>query len=350
MGRRQIAGRAWSDARPIAVTVWLTGLCVAQAATAPAFAETKKLPPALTFHVDLLKEPGSTENHGRDLTRPSTATKMEFAGLPVTFGERVAEIDRGPGVEAGFYADYDAELGDAIRLTTHAAITKTKYLDDGWGTDAAAVSAAWRYGNDDVALTLEPTWRVTVVETEIAARDYGANLQLDGRLAKGLSITGDMRYGYHDAAISGDDQYSAGARLGLSHRFGTHANVSVAFDANYTLSRENGRRIADLSDLDASASSIGPVVTMAFPLSEELDFAATFRYCRSTDELPRFSDGARDSEDRQHFDMRLAWHNADPVLRAIDISAGYVFDRSDATAPDEDTLAHALTVALAMTF
>ncbi len=141
------------------------------------------------------------------------------------------------------------------------------------------------------------------------------------------------------------------ARTALSYPcFAKRSSVDFAFDATYTLSAEDGRQVNNLSDLGDVASSFGPVVAMSFPLSDEIEFGATFRYCRSTDELPRFSDDVRKTEDSQHLDMRLAWHNLDPMLRDFDLSAGYSFDRMDTTEQDADTLTHALTVALAVNF
>ncbi|MBI2253670.1 MAG: hypothetical protein HYU58_03525 [Proteobacteria bacterium] len=345
MDHRCFAGRAYRGVRPVAISLMLASTCVA-----PALGDdAKKKPLKLAFHVDVLKDHAEREAEDK-VEGPAAPTAMEFIGLPLTFGERDAAIDRGPGVEAGLYAGYETKLDDRLSLSAVASLAKTKYLSDGWGTDVARAETKWRYGDNDLALNFEPSWRVTVTEAEIVAHDYGAALRLETGLADGLRMVNGLRYGVHDATALGDDWSTGTASTALAYRFGKHASLNVAFDATYTLSKENGRKVTNIDDLADVASSFGPVVAMSFPISDEIEFAGSFRYCRSTDELPRFSSDARQSEDSQHLDLRATWHNRDPMIRAFDISAGYAFDHLDTTEQDAETLAHAVTLALAVNF
>jgi len=350
MDQRCSAGGTRRRLRPIAIT-----LLLASSYMTPAQADdAKKRPLKLTFHVDVLKDRSAPETQNK-AEEPAAPTALEFIGLPLTFGARDAAIDRGPGVEAGLYADYETKLDDRLTLSARATLSKTKYLTDGWGTDVAKTEAKWRYGNDDLALIFEPSWRVTIAETEITARDYGAAFRVESALADGLSILSGLRYGLHDATTIGDDWSSATASTALAYRVGKRASFSLAFDATYSLSKENGRKVTDLADLADVASSFGPVVAMSFPISDEIEFAAAYRFCRSTDELPRFSDesrpdDARRIEDQQHLDMRLGWHNTDPMLRNFDISAGYAFDGLVATGSNADMTDHTMTLAFAVSF
>jgi hypothetical protein len=345
MDHRYSAGGTCCRLRPIAITFLLAGTCMT-----PAQADdTKKQPLMLTFHVDVLKDRSETATEGKapEAAKPAA---LEFIGLPLTFGARDAAIDRGPGVEAGFYADYETKLDERFTFSARATLSKTKYLSDGWGTDIAKTEAKWRYGNDDLALIFEPSWRITVMESEIAARDYGAALRVESALADGLSILGGLRYGLHDATAIGDDWSTATASTTLAYRVGKRASFSLAFDTTYSLSKEDGREVTDIADLTDAANSFGPVVAMSFPISDEIEFAAAYRFCRSTDELPRFSDDARHVEDLQHLDMRFAWHNTDTRLRDLDISAEYALDHRSNADLNENTSAHTARVALVVSF
>jgi hypothetical protein len=347
MHRHQIANCARRSVRPIALALLVAGTSTASAQAD----DVKKRPVQLAIHVDLLKDRATdTDQRNARTETPTASTALSFIGLPLTFGARDAGVGQGPGVEAGLYGDYDTTLVNKMTLRASAGLSKTKYLSDDWGTDIASATATWRYGDDDLALSFEPSWRVTVVEADIAARDYGATLRLENGIANGLSLVNSLRYGVHDATAIGDDWSTGATHTALAYRFGKRSSFDFAFDASYTLSTENGRKVGNLGDLDDVANDFGPAVAMSFPISDELDFAASLRYCRSTDELPRFANDARQSEDSQHLDMRLAWHNLDPMLRPMDISAGYTFDRLDTTEQDADTLAHTVSLALAVNF
>lgn len=311
-------------------------------------ADNKKPPLQFAFHVDVLKD--DIEMDEKDPDRPTAPTELNVIGVPLTFGTRQVSFEDGPGLAAGLYADYEALLSDRMTFTARAALSKTRYLKDRWGSDEASVAGEWRYRGDHFEWAFEPSWRVTLVENEATARDYGAELRLKNDFGSGLSIVNGLRYDRYDTLAAHNDHANASASSGLSYRFGPNAIVDITFDAVYTLSQEGGRKVTDIDDLRNVASNMGPSIAMAFPLSDEIEFAAAYRFCRSTDELPRFTEEDQRVEDKQHLNMRLAWHNRDQRLRDFDISAGYAFDGWDTKTLDEDTMEHTVSVALAVNF
>lgn len=337
--------------------------CLAQQGIAPAIAilvmsglaaspataaDNKKQPLQFAFHVDVLKNTVDAEENASD--QPVAPTTLNLVGVPLTFGSRQVSFEDGPGLAASLYADYEALLSDRTTFTARAALSKTKYMKDGWGNDEASASGTWRYRDDTVELALEPGWRITMQESEAITSDYGANFRVQTNLGDDLSVINSLRYRRYDTRAWHDDRSEAGVSSGVSYRFGPQTTMNVTFDAVYTLSQEGGRRVTDIDDLRDVASNMGPTVSMAFPLSDEIEFAAAYRFCRSTDELPRFSNDNRRIENEQHLDMRLAWRNKDPMLRDVDISAGYAFDGLTTTGSDADTADHTVTVALAVSF
>lgn len=327
----------------------VTALIVAGLSTPTAHADQKRKPPLqFAFHVDVLKDGADVEaEKGATNTAPQA---LSLVGIPLTFGTRQTSLEYGPGLAAGIYADYEALLSDRTTFTARAAFSKTKYLTAGWGTDEARLAGTWRYKDDDMELTLEPNWRVTMVESEVIGSKYGTTIRLKNSLADGLSMVSTARYDLYDTLTLRDDRSEAGISAGLSYRMKSRASLNVTFDAVYTLSQEGGRTVGGIDDLRNVASNMGPTISMALPISDEIEFAAAYRFCRSTDELPRFSGDEQRVDDQQHLHVSATWHNLDSRLKDFDITAAYAYDRLDTTSSAPETNAHAFTMALAVNF
>lgn len=329
-----------------AAAVWFLA---ATLATSPLHAEeTKTQSPMITFHVDLLND--NTEPAAADLAA-FAATEFELIGVPVKFGAKRGTGDGRLGLEAGLHADYAVELNEQLAFGLAGSISKTGYLEDSWGTDLARAAAFLRYNRDGLRIAFEPSWRIAMVETMVTERDFGAGLRVERDLADGFSLAAGVHYGGHDTAAENDGYARADTFTGLSYRMGPRTKFDFTFKTTYTLSVDNKSGSPSLDDLRYAASDIGPAIAMSFPIFDSIDLTAIYRYCRSTDELPRYaSNDERRVEDTQSFDLNASWRSDDPTYGGISLTATYGYERMSANAPGADEEGHTAVIAFAMPF
>ncbi|WP_374652761.1 hypothetical protein [Dongia sp.] len=315
--------------------------------------EMKTQPLMVAFHIDVLNDsdvPAASELPSFD------KAEFDLIGVPLKFGTKRGTGEGKLGLEAGLHADYTADLGERLTFAIAGIVSKTGYLEDGlpenpWGTDRVRAATSLRYEYDGIRLAFEPSWRIAMVETLVTARDSGAGFRAEKDLADGFSLAAGVRYGEHDSSTEGDDYAEANAYTGISYRFGPRAKFDLDFNAAYRLSEDGKAKAISLDDLSYAASDIGPAIAMSFPIFDSIDLTAAYRYCRSSDELPRFSSNAeRRIDNVQSLDFSASWHSTDPTFSAIDLTASYAYDRVNSTARRADEEGHAATIAFAMPF
>ncbi len=144
MDRRCNTGRACRGAGPVVLSLVIAGSCIASAQ-----ADDKKRPhqarESMSISSRMHDEDQSDQTIASDTAAP---TALNFIGLPLTFGARDAAIDRGPGVEAGFYASYDTKLADKMTFKARAGLAENqiseRWLGHRCNESAAGTSAIWR--------------------------------------------------------------------------------------------------------------------------------------------------------------------------------------------------------------
>lgn len=330
----------------------------------PCGADETAAPLQIAFHVDVIghqfadqREPDQLTADqineaatGDDAELPSPRT-MEFnlIGLPVRLGTKDEGEDARTGLAAGLQADYEAALSDHLSFTASTKVSKTGYLDNSWGTDRAEARTALRYQHDGLLLALEPSWSLDMVETTATQSDYGATARFSKTLFQRVDLSGGIRYGRHDAWNPVDDYTNASAYATLTYRIANRMKLDLSYATTYKLPDELQAGSLSLDDLQYAENSAGPTITMTFPLWDALDIAATYRYCRSADDIPRRG-GDRRVDDLQSFDMSAVWHADDSDYGGINFTAAYAYDRLATNANNADEQSHAATIAMAIPF
>jgi hypothetical protein len=334
----------------------LLGALLTVAAVQPAYAEDSKgkKPLLVAFHIDLLGD--QLKDAVASTEKEATPQAMEFnlVGLPVKLGVKDDTSVAGMALEAGVESSYDIDLGERLSLTTTASLSKTGFLDNSWGTDRASAMTSLRYRHDGLVLALEPAWTVRMQESVLTQSDYGARARFSKSLFKGFDLSGGVAYGRHDSQAPTDDYANASAFATLSYRLAGRMKLDLSYAASYKLPDELQAGSLSLDDLDYAENTAGPTVTMSFPLWDALEIAATYRYCRSEDDVPRRNSTGQGGERRvdniQSFDMSAAWHSDDPDFGGINFTAAYAYDRLATNARDADEQSHAATFAMAIPF
>ena len=334
------------------LTTALLGTTLAITFSHPTSADeaTDAMPLQVAFHIDLigdqLKDAAANNESAAQLPQ-----MMEFnvIGLPVKLGTKDDATAPSMGLEARLQGDYEVALSQKWSFAASAALAKTGYADNSWGTELATASTTLRYQDDGLLLALEPSWSLRMTETTATQRDYAATARFAKNLFQGIDLSGGVSYGRHDAWSPTDDYASASAFAMLSYRVADRIKFDLSYAASYKLPDDMRAGSLSLDDLRYAANNAGPTVTMSFPLWDELEIAATYRYCRSTDELPRAGEERR-VDDVQSFDMSAAWHAGDSDFGGIDFTAAYGYDRLSTNARNADEQSHTATIAMAIPF
>ncbi len=324
------------------------GIALSQPASADEAVNMQPL--QLAFHVDLIgsKDTGAALLDDVDIATPQ-AMEFNLIGLPVKFGMKEDDTAGGMGLQAGIRGDYELAISQKLTLNASATLAKTGYLDNSWGTDRATAKTSLSYRHEGLLLAFEPAWSLEMVETVVMQRDYGATARFARPLFQGMDLSGGVAYGRHDAWNPDDDYANASAYATLTYRLAGRMKLDLSYAATYKLPDQLQAGSLNLYDLPYAENSTGPTVTMAFPLGDSFDIAATYRYCRSTDELPS-SGSERRVDDVQSFDMSAVWHSDDPDIGGIQFTAAYGYDRLSTNASNADEQSHAATLAMAIPF
>ena len=334
----------------VRITTALLGSALAIAFSYPTSAEEKNdtMPLQVAFHIDLVGDQLKDAVAGKESANlVPQAMEFNIVGLPVKFGTKDDSAAPSMGLEARLQGDYELALSQKWSFTASAALAKTGYFDNSWGTERAAASTTLRYQDDGWLLALEPSWSLRMTETTATQRDYAATARFAKNLFQGIDLSGGVSYGRHDAWAPADDYASASAYAMLSYRVADRFKFDLSYAASYKLPDDMRAGSLSLDDLRYAANNAGPTITMSFPLWDELDIAATYRYCVSTDELPR-AGSERRVDDVQSFDMSAAWHADDPDFGGIDFTAAYGYDRLSTNARNADEQSHTATIAMAI--
>lgn len=329
-------------------------LTITAAQSGHAEESNNKKPRLVAFHIDLLGDQLKNAVASTDAEAAPQAMEFSLVGLPVKLGMKDDTSVPGMALEAGVESAYEIDLGERLSLTTTASLSKTGFLDNSWGTDRASAMTSLRYRHDGLVLALEPAWSVRMQETVLTQSDYGAGVRFSKPLFKGFDLSGGVAYGRHDSQAPTDDDANASAFATLSYRLAGRLKLDLSYAASYKLPDDLQAGSLSLDDLDYAANTVGPTVTMSFPLWDALDIAAIYRFCRSEDDVPRRKSltggGERRSDNIQSFDMSAAWHSDDPDFSGINFTAAYAYDRLATNARDADEQSHAATFAMAIPF
>lgn len=332
----------------------------------PGLADDAAPPLQIAFHVDVvgnqfsdqlvapladpLPNPLVDAMEGDDDDRPSLrAMEFKLIGLPVKVGMKEEDDDARMGLAAGLQGDYELALSERLSVVASATLSKTGYLDNSWSAARTTANTALRYKHDGLLLALEPSWRIDMMETGVTQSDYGATARFTKTMFQNVDFSGGVRYGRHDAWNPADDYANATAYATVSYRIAGRMKLDLSYATTYKLPDQLQAGSLSLDDLRYAENSAGPTVTMAFPLWDALDIAATYRYCRSADDVPRRGSDRR-IDDMQSFDMSATWHAEDATIGGINFTAAYGYDRLASTDPDAEEQAHAATIAMALPF
>jgi hypothetical protein len=308
------------------------------------------MPLQVAFHIDLIGDQLQDAAASNTSAAPTPqAMEFNFVGLPVKLGMKDDASAASMGLEARLQGDYEVALSQKWFFAASAALAKTGYADNSWGTERAVASTTLRYQHDGLMLALEPSWSLRMTETTATQRDYAATARFAKNLFKGVDLSGGVSYIRHDAWSPADDYASASAYATLSYRVADRISFDFSYAASYKLPDDIRAGSLSLDDLRYAANNAGPTVTMSLPLWDDLDIAATYRYCLSTDELPRAGEERR-VDDIQSFDVSAAWHSDDPDFGGIDFTAAYGYDRLSTNARNADEQSHTATIAMAIPF